>query len=627
MPTPPSDKVGLSPTPSASEIDAILLDLYRICCASLPERQQAVLSPAATIGSPMLECVQAVAQADQGALVLAHLSGSMGVWLAPGELERGAIDRVLALSHTSLDHLLARHESQRWLRYAVPLASEDNTDNDRGRGVRSRAASGATHLVLALGWAETPHGRALTARARVLIAGIAEALRSGVNMVLLQEWIDGLLTTGQTTATQLQEAELASAEWQQAFDAFVDPICIIDANYRVVRANAAHRALYGHEATPSERHHCYVALERRSGPCESCPLPQTLLTGRPGFVRRDHTAALDAEGHVERRVYEVWSYPVRNPAGEVVHAVEIVKDVTEHERLHEMATSMESLRSADRLKAELLGTVSHELRSPLAAIKGYAATLLRHERRLAREERHEFLRAIVEGSDRLELLIGQLLEMSELSTGAFVLRHESLDVAPIIRDAIEHCERTLPSPVAAAHVFALAITDPAGHAVRSAPRVAADPRLLRDVVDNLLENAVKYMPAGGIISVRVSVRPGERVTTSAGQRPPGELAEPVPALDTPALEIAVHDNGVGIPADHLGRIFDQFHRVDTRLTREVDGLGLGLAICKRIVELHGGAIWAESEPGAGSTFHVLLPLEDPGAMPGQPVLSAETEEH
>src|SRR6516164_3099356 len=89
MPTPPSDKVGLSPTPSASEIDAILLDLYRICCASLPERQQAVLSPAATIGSPMLECVQAVAQADQGALVLAHLSGSMGVWLAPGELERG----------------------------------------------------------------------------------------------------------------------------------------------------------------------------------------------------------------------------------------------------------------------------------------------------------------------------------------------------------------------------------------------------------------------------------------------------------------------------------------------------------------------------------------------------------
>jgi signal transduction histidine kinase len=75
------------------------------------------------------------------------------------------------------------------------------------------------------------------------------------------------------------------------------------------------------------------------------------------------------------------------------------------------------------------------------------------------------------------------------------------------------------------------------------------------------------------------------------------------------LGICVQDQGVGIPAEHLGRIFDRFHRVDMRLTREVDGLGLGLAICQRIVELHGGAIWAESAPGAGSTVHVLLPLE------------------
>lgn len=76
------------------------------------------------------------------------------------------------------------------------------------------------------------------------------------------------------------------------------------------------------------------------------------------------------------------------------------------------------------------------------------------------------------------------------------------------------------------------------------------------------------------------------------------------------LDIAVHDTGVGIPSDQLGRVFERFHRVDTRLTRDVNGMGLGLAICKRIVELHGGSIWVESESGVGSTFHVLLPVSE-----------------
>jgi signal transduction histidine kinase len=90
------------------------------------------------------------------------------------------------------------------------------------------------------------------------------------------------------------------------------------------------------------------------------------------------------------------------------------------------------------------------------------------------------------------------------------------------------------------------------------------------------------------------------------------------------LELRVEDHGVGIPDEHLGRIFDHFHRVDTRLTREVDGLGLGLAICRRIVELHSGAIWAESEPGAGSTFFVVLPLDDPAEPSSEGALVKES---
>jgi signal transduction histidine kinase len=487
----------------------------------------------------------------------------------------------------------------------------------------SQAASGASHLVLALGWVETPHREQMMTRARVLLAAIGDGLRSGVHMMLWQEQFGDLVNVVHTDEERLRRAELASAEWQQAFDAIVDPICVVDATYRIVRANAAYRALLADGSVPLERYRCHEALERSASPCEGCPLPQALGMGRPGFMRREYVPQGQHGGPAERRTFEVWSYPVSTAAGEVAHAVEIVRDVTERERLQEMAAGVEELRSADRLKAELLGTVSHELRSPLAAIKGYAATLLRHERRLGREERQEFLRAIVEGSDRLEVLISQLLEMSELSTGTVTLRRESLDVEPVMRDAIDQCKRAGPQGVAT-HAFVLAME---GAAASGAPRVSADPRLLRNVVDNLLENAVNYTPAGGTITVRVGVRPAEPLMPVGDERAPAVSTDQVPALATPALEIAVHDNGVGIPADHLGRIFDQFHRVDTRLTREVDGLGLGLAICQRIVELHGGAIWAESEPGAGSTFHVLLPLENQTGVSVAPIVSAERKDH
>jgi two-component system sensor histidine kinase BaeS len=134
------------------------------------------------------------------------------------------------------------------------------------------------------------------------------------------------------------------------------------------------------------------------------------------------------------------------------------------------------------------------------------------------------------------------------------------------------------------------------------------------VLDNLLENAIKYSPEGGV--VQVCIRPVVRGQTSLKGVP---AAAGTPQRDGLAtthiprkmLEICVTDSGQGIPTKHLERIFDRFHRVDTRLTRETSGLGLGLAICKRIVELHDGVIWAENRPhGRGSAFYVRLPMSD-----------------
>ena len=290
--------------------------------------------------------------------------------------------------------------------------------------------------------------------------------------------------------------------------------------------------------------------------------------------------------------------------------------MTEHEHLLEVMQQADALREANRLKAELLATVSHELRSPLTSIKGYAATLLRHERRLPREERHAFLLAIVEASDRLEVIIDRLLEMLELTTGTTSINRLPVDMWRLATDALSAARQRLETASPGRFTFILRTDDGIGSQRGAQMLAEVDPRYMREVLDNLLENAVKYSPNGGTVEVILrQLRPTEavpgaeeRVSGLLPDHPPGSLAEPAAALHGPCLEISVRDMGLGIPAEHLGRIFEQFHRVDTRLTREVDGLGLGLALCQRIVELHSGRIWAESTPGDGSVFHVLLPL-------------------
>ncbi len=310
---------------------------------------------------------------------------------------------------------------------------------------------------------------------------------------------------------------------------------------------------------------------------------------------------------------------VADAAGSALMNILLAERVYELEALADRKV----LHEMELLKAELLATVSHELRSPLASVKGYAATLLRHERRISREERHEFLFAIKEASDRLEAVIDRLLEISQLETGGITIERSSVDLAYLVREAITSIERRLEGPGREASIpdgqsrytFTLHLQDRYGMPTRDEPIIQADRNRLREVLDNLLENAIKYSPEDGMIDV--VVRPlvasglASRSRTIAGNKDHDTKTNMPPSVPRSRrmVEICVRDHGIGIPADHLERIFDRFHRVDTRLTREVNGIGLGLAICKRIVELHGGKIWAESEIGTGSAFHVWLPME------------------
>jgi signal transduction histidine kinase len=288
---------------------------------------------------------------------------------------------------------------------------------------------------------------------------------------------------------------------------------------------------------------------------------------------------------------------IRDAAGAVVTHVLLV------ERIHELEATADRtrLREMELLKAELLATVSHELRSPLASIQGYAATLLRHERRISREERHEFLLAIKEASARLAGVIDRLLEMSQLETGDITLELTTVNLAFLVREAITAVEQRLMAPEHAdwPWTLALRLLDGRGMPTSEEPVIWADRYRLREVLDNLLDNAIHYSPEGG--AIEITIRP---IFT-----PGHTVMPPAPQAVQQMVELCVQDQGIGIPPAHLGRVFDRFHRVDTRLSREVNGLGLGLAICKCIVELHGGTIWVESELGQGSTFHVWLPVE------------------
>lgn len=402
----------------------------------------------------------------------------------------------------------------------------------------------------------------------------------------------------------------AETDWEQTLDAISDPVAVLTPEYRVVRANAAYIAWMHTTRGRCEGHECFIHQTRHAGPCEQCPLPRAVATGQPGFVRQTRMQPDGPEGSLVPHIYETWTYPVKNAVGVVERVVEIVKDVTERERLRQVTSEAEALREADRLKAELLGTVSHELRSPLASIKGYAATLLKHERDLSARERHEFLQAIVQASDRLEEVIDRMLEMSQLETGTVRLGSTWVDLEQLARDAVRDAQRRGAERDAGRFTFSFTLrfaSEP-----RQPAAVVGDRRRLREVLDQLLENAMKYSPNGGIIDVTIQPygagSPRENADTVQGARDMQRVGAPAGTLPTEMVEIVVRDSGIGIPAEHLDRVFERFHRVDTRLTREAEGLGLGLAIAKRVIELHDGAIWAESVAEGGSAFHIVLPL-------------------
>jgi len=349
-----------------------------------------------------------------------------------------------------------------------------------------------------------------------------------------------------------------------------DGVMILDASHRIHVFNRALAALTGWTAADAlGREHDEVirwahidsGVDLASAEAGGWPLAFR-VPEEPAFVTSDGPRALFVEGDLRRRDGSTVSVgityaPLMAQDGRLVNIIVDVHDITR-------------FREAEELKSTFVSVISHELKTPVSLIKGYASTLRREDASWDEKTLRDSLAVIEEESDRLNELIDNLLDASRLQAGALSLSFGDVALADLaVRTVNKFRVQTR------AHQFLLDFpTD--------FPVLQGDEGRLAQVLTNLLTNAIKYSPEGGIIRVSGRVLPSRVVIT-------------------------VSDQGIGIAPAEQTRVFDAFYRVDDAPTRRTQGTGLGLYLAKAVVEAHGGQIWVESDPGRGTIFSFSLP--------------------
>jgi len=261
-----------------------------------------------------------------------------------------------------------------------------------------------------------------------------------------------------------------------------------------------------------------------------------------------------------RKFYSLSVSPLRRPDRSVYGAVGIFHDVTD-------------LKLAEQMRIDFVANVSHELRTPLTAIKGYTDTII-SDLGMGRPIERQFLDVISRNSDRLMLLIGDLLDLSTMDSG----------IDHMVKEKISTEELT--SRIVSQMKVALAAKEQKVETHVRATHVIADLKRIEQVLVNLLDNASKYTPNGGTIRVSWEENTAHDVL------------------------LKIEDTGPGIPPEHHDRLFERFYRVDKGRSRDMGGTGLGLAIVKHIMQRHGGAVWVQSDMGKGSRFTCQFPNEN-----------------
>jgi two-component system phosphate regulon sensor histidine kinase PhoR len=348
-----------------------------------------------------------------------------------------------------------------------------------------------------------------------------------------------------TIQTLTEERNLSAA----ILGSMVEGVAVVNGSERLVFANPGFAEILGLDVPPTSGS-ALVEVVRQTELLEAV---RQVLGGEPRVQSEIVT------GTLRQHYFAITVASVR--AGDTTGAVVVLHDITE-------------LRRLERVRRDFVANVSHEFRTPLTAIQGFAETLLAGALDDP-QNRRRFLEIILEHSRRLARLTEDLLVLSKMDAERLELEIRQLSVSQLIESCIETAQHR-----AADKDLRVSVDMPKG-----LPDIAGDRRRLAEVLQNLLDNAIQY------------TLPGGRIVVSAEN-----------AVDE--IILTVSDTGIGIPKADQSRIFERFYRVDAARSREAGGTGLGLAIAKHLVEVHGGRLWVDSEIGQGSQFHFSVPLFD-----------------
>ncbi|MGO8673674.1 MAG: ATP-binding protein [Capsulimonadaceae bacterium] len=370
------------------------------------------------------------------------------------------------------------------------------------------------------------------------------------------------------SAALYREAVQESQDLIYTIDSLMAGLLMVGTNGRVLQINPSARAILKikstvpvigvpyHRAIPNERVRELLARVLTENASEVAGEISVTLRSKNG---RSGNAADTSPGE---RTYQVQCAPVRDAAGAASGVVAVFSDITQ-------------IRGIERMKDDFLSTVSHELRTPLTSIKGFISTLLGDDDGyFTAGQRHEFYGIMDAECDRLTRLIDDLLNISRIEQGrAMQLNWDVVDIPSIVGGLV-----AVRRASAMDHQIELDFPN-------DFPRIAGDTDKIGQVFRNLVDNAIKYSPNGGLVEVIGRCGPDSRCVT-----------------------VNVVDHGIGIAPEHQQHVFDRFYRIDNRDNRDIGGTGIGLALVKALVKAHGGAVSVESSPGLGSSFSVILPI-------------------
>lgn len=432
--------------------------------------------------------------------------------------------------------------------WAQPLIAQDV----RSLILAPLVANGAFNGLLMLA---SPRAGAFTAAYHRLVAAVTRQIATAIGNAEVYQLITRQAEElGQMLRFQQEE----STKNQSILTSIADGVVFNDTTGQTIMVNpAAERILEtpAGELVGKDFQALFVACPEKSRR-EVTTAMESLLGTPEAELRKAYKTILEIGG----RVVMAHLSPVRTERNKFLGVVTVLRDVTKEVE-------------ADRAKSEFVSNVSHELRTPMTAIKGYTDLLHAGAVGPINEDQERFLEIIKNNADRLTALINDLLDISRVETGRVRFEPRLMQIADVIADVVnvlavqaEEKHQTLAYQVAA-----------------GLPEIMGDRDRLHQVITNLVGNAIHYTPEGGRVEVRAY------------------------AVES-AVRVDVADTGIGIAPEDLPHIFERFYRADDPLVQEAAGTGLGLSIVKMFVEMHGGRVWVESEPGRGSTFTFILPV-------------------